>query len=47
VKNELAKTFGIEASRLETEGAGETRPVASNDTPENKAKNRRVELIKL
>lgn len=47
VKNELAKSFGIETSRMETEGAGETQPVTSNDTAENKAKNRRVELIKL
>ena len=27
---------GIQASRLETEGAGETQPVASNDTPEGR-----------
>lgn len=47
VKNELAKTFGIDASRMETDGMGETKPVASNDTPSNKAKNRRVEFIKL
>lgn len=47
VKNELAKTFGIDASRMETDGMGETKPVADNDTPSNKAKNRRVEFIKL
>lgn len=47
VKNELAKNFGIDASRMLTEGAGETKPVAANDTPENKAKNRRVEFVKL
>ncbi|MBN2484957.1 MAG: OmpA family protein [Bacteroidales bacterium] len=47
VKNELAKTFGIDSGRIETDGAGETQPVAGNDTPENKAKNRRVEFIKL
>ena len=47
VKNELINAFGIEASRLTTAGAGETQPIAANDTPENKAKNRRVELIKL
>jgi flagellar motor protein MotB len=47
VKTALATTYGIDASLLETEGAGETKPVAANDTPENKAKNRRVELIKL
>ncbi len=47
VKNELAKSFGIDASRLESDGAGETKPVAPNDTPANKALNRRVEFVKL
>lgn len=47
VKNELVKIFGIDASRLESDGLGETKPVAPNDTPANKAKNRRVEFIKL
>jgi len=47
VKNELVKNFGIEASRLESDGMGESQPVAPNDTPANKALNRRVELIKL
>lgn len=47
VKKELATTFGIEASRLETEGAGESKPVAPNDSPVNKAQNRRVEFIKI
>lgn len=46
VKNELAKSFGIAVSRMETEGAGESKPVAPNDTPANKALNRRVEFIK-
>lgn len=47
VKAELIKNFGIDASRLESDGMGETQPVAANDTPANKALNRRVELIKL
>lgn len=47
VKNELAKTYGIDAGRIETDGKGETEPVAGNDTPANKAQNRRVEFIKL
>ena len=47
VKNELVKTFGIDASRLESDGLGESKPVAANDTPGNKALNRRVEFIKL
>jgi len=47
VKNELVKTFGIDASRIESDGLGESQPVAPNDTPANKALNRRVEFIKL
>lgn len=46
VKAELAKSFGVNADRLETDGLGESQPVAPNDTPVNKALNRRVEFIK-
>jgi OOP family OmpA-OmpF porin len=35
---------GIDRSRLRAAGYGLTRPVASNDTAEGRAKNRRVEL---
>jgi len=35
----------IDPSRLTTMGYGEYRPVASNDTKEGKAKNRRVEIV--
>ena len=38
---------GIDASRLETLGSGEKQPVASNDTPEGQAFNRRVELVRV
>ncbi len=47
VRNELIKSFGIDGSRMESDGAGETQPVAPNDTPANKALNRRVEFVKL
>jgi len=47
VKAELVKNFGVDAARLESDGLGETKPVAPNDTPSNKALNRRVEFIKL
>lgn len=46
VKSELVRTFGIDASRMETDGAGESKPIVTNDTPANKAQNRRVEFVK-
>jgi outer membrane protein OmpA-like peptidoglycan-associated protein len=36
---------GISAARLRVKGMGEAEPVASNDTPEGRAQNRRVELL--
>ena len=47
IKNSLVSDFGIAASRMETDGKGESQPIASNDTAEGKANNRRVEFIKL
>ncbi|QIG46823.1 DUF2092 domain-containing protein [Nordella sp. HKS 07] len=37
---------GVDEQRLATAGAGESRPLAGNDTPEGRALNRRVELIR-
>jgi outer membrane protein OmpA-like peptidoglycan-associated protein len=39
--------FGIEPSRLQAKGYGETLSAAPNDTAENKAKNRRVVLARI
>ncbi len=47
VKNALQTEFGIEATRMETDGKGETLPVAPNNNTEGKANNRRVEFVKL
>ena len=37
-------TAGMEPKRVSAAGYAETSPVAANDTPENKAKNRRIEI---
>lgn len=36
---------GIAVDRLEPVGYGETKPIAGNDSAENKAKNRRIEFV--
>jgi outer membrane protein OmpA-like peptidoglycan-associated protein len=46
VKQALIKDHGIAADRLKAFGCGPYAPVASNDTEEGRAKNRRVELVK-
>lgn len=45
--NAVAKYLGdhgVKASRIKTEGFGKSKPVASNDTADGRAQNRRVEL---
>ena len=42
----LVRTHGIEQPRLRPFGSGPFAPVATNDTDEGRAKNRRVELVK-
>lgn len=41
----LVKEGGVDRGRITASGKGEYSPVAPNDTPENKAKNRRTEII--
>lgn len=45
VKRWLVEREGIAADRLSTRGAGETRPVASNDDEAGRQRNRRVEVV--
>lgn len=44
VRDALTKR-GVDGDRLETAGLGETQPIAPNDTPGGRQKNRRVEFV--
>jgi len=46
VKTYLVSKGGIDATRLATQGLGDSKPVADNTTEEGRAQNRRVELVK-
>jgi len=46
VMKELVTKYKISAQRLKAYGVASLAPVASNDTEEGRAKNRRVELVK-
>ena len=47
VKQYLVATYKIDESRLHSKGFGASKPVGSNDTPEGRQQNRRVELVKM
>jgi OOP family OmpA-OmpF porin len=46
VKRALVAQFQIASDRLTTAGLGATKPIDSNDKPDGRANNRRVELVK-
>lgn len=46
LKNEMVAR-GIDADRMETNGKGESEPIDTNDTPEGKQNNRRIEVTVL
>ncbi|HKS57628.1 MAG TPA: OmpA family protein [Steroidobacteraceae bacterium] len=47
VKQALVTRHGIVATRLTTQGFGESKPRAANDTLAGRARNRRVELVRV
>jgi OmpA-OmpF porin, OOP family len=47
VRDYLIANYKIAPERLESKGWGESKPIDKNNTPEGKANNRRVELVKL
>lgn len=47
VKNALVSRYAIDGSRMTSEGFGESRPRSPNDTMTGRARNRRVELVRL
>ena len=47
VKNFLVQFYGISPQRLTARGHGESQPVASNETEEGRARNRRVVFTRL
>jgi outer membrane protein OmpA-like peptidoglycan-associated protein len=44
VRDWLIDASGMDVTQFAIQGYGDTRPIASNDTPEGRAKNRRVEI---
>ncbi|MEZ5753795.1 MAG: OmpA family protein [Paracoccaceae bacterium] len=44
-RDALVTLYGADPTRITTRGAGPAEPVASNDTAEGRAKNRRVEVL--
>ena len=47
IKRYLLQHFPIELDRLVVKGYGKSKPIASNDTPDGRDKNRRVEIVNL
>ncbi len=45
VVGELVSNFGINPGQLKPRGMGMSQPIASNDTDEGRARNRRVEMV--
>jgi hypothetical protein len=46
VKTVLVSQFKLGAARLTTAGMGASKPIDSNDTPQGRSQNRRVEFVR-
>jgi outer membrane protein OmpA-like peptidoglycan-associated protein len=46
VRQSLVDSYQVDGARLQAKGLGQTKPAASNDTPEGRQSNRRVELVR-
>jgi outer membrane protein OmpA-like peptidoglycan-associated protein len=47
VKRYLVQHFQVEPERLSVTGYGKSNPITTNDTPEGRSKNRRVQVVDL
>lgn len=47
VRQFLVTNYQVDGSRLTSKGFGSTKPALSNDTPEGRQQNRRVELVRV
>ncbi|GAB1462327.1 hypothetical protein MASR2M52_03080 [Pedobacter sp.] len=47
VKVSLSENYEVDASRMQSDGVGATKPVDNNQTTQGKANNRRVEFVKM
>ncbi|GAB4180998.1 MAG: hypothetical protein Kow00108_17610 [Calditrichia bacterium] len=45
VKTYLMANMGLDANVIQAIGYGKAKPIAPNDTPENRAKNRRIDIV--
>ena len=45
VSQYILANMGIDASRIEAVGYGESKPIANNETKEGRTKNRRIDVV--